>query len=100
MGSITIWALFALFGGICARYVSVIGFALTAVGIIALLAVTNALTEGGPFGAGRLVGGFVALQVGYFTGLVVLALTRHVARLVSKKDLRQVEKGDLHIHHD
>lgn len=100
MGSITIWALFALFGGICARYVSVIGFALTAVGIIALLAVTSAMTGGNTFGTGMLIGGFVALQVGYFAGLIALALTRHVARLLFKKDLRRVEKGDLHIHHD
>ena len=45
-------------------------------------------------------GAFVALQVGYFTGLVAIVLIRHAARLLFKKDLRRVEKGDLHIKHD
>lgn len=100
MGTITVWALFALFGGVCARYVSVIGFTLTALGIIALLAVMSALTGGDTFGVGALVGGFVALQVGYFAGLVTLVLVRHAMRLLFKKDLRRVEKSGLHINHD
>ncbi|KQQ26418.1 hypothetical protein ASF53_21025 [Methylobacterium sp. Leaf123] len=100
MGTITIWALFALFGGVCARYVSVIGFVLTALGIVAFLALMNALTGSDTFGAGVLAGGFVALQVGYFVGLLALVLARHLARLLFKKDLRPVEKGDLHIKHD
>lgn len=99
MGTITIWALFALFGGVCARYVSVIGFVLTALGIVAFLVVLNALTGSG-FGAGMFAGAFVALQVGYFTGLIAIVLLRHAARLLFKKDLRRVEKGDLHIKHD
>ncbi|MFJ7438102.1 hypothetical protein ACIQW5_10645 [Methylorubrum thiocyanatum] len=100
MGTITMWAVFALFGGVCARYVSVIGFTLTAIGIVALLALTGALTGSESFSAGMLLGGFVALQVGYFCGLVGLVLIRHTARLLFKKDMRRVEKADLHIHHD
>ncbi|MEG9502550.1 MAG: hypothetical protein MIN69_11935 [Methylorubrum extorquens] len=99
MGTITIWALFALFGGVCARYVSVIGFFLTALANVAFLVLMSVLTGSGTFGAGVLAGAFVAMQVGYFAGLVALALVRHVVRL-SRKDPRRVEKGDLHIKHD
>jgi hypothetical protein len=99
MGTITIWALFALFGGVCARYVSAIGFVLTALGSVALLALMGAVTGSGTVGWATLGYAFVAIQVGYFAGLVGFALVRHVARL-SRKDPRRVEKGDLHIKHD
>lgn len=98
MSTIEILALFVVFGAICARYVSVVGFALTAILIAAVVAVIPLLFDAG-VSVRMLIGTFIALQVGYFVGLVAAALFRHFSRLYAK-DPRQVEDGKLHVHHD
>ena len=64
-----ICALFALFGGICGVYVSVVGFAVTAAAIVLLLGSINSLIHG-PFHLPVLLLAFVVLQVGYFASAV------------------------------
>lgn len=76
-------ALFTVFGGVCACYVSVVGFALTAMVIVVLLGLLGAV-GGHHFGYGLLAGAFVCMQVGYVAGIVGTALTRHVRRLSAK----------------
>lgn len=98
MGTVGTWALFAVFGGVCALYVSVVGFVLSALAIVLLLGLVS-LLFGGVFTVWTLVIAFVALQVGYFVGLIGSTLFRHVSRL-SAKDPREVEEGDLTIKHD
>lgn len=54
--------LFGLFGIVCGFYVSVVGFAVTAVAIVSVLGVM-ALFVGGPMGGWMPAGAFVAMQV-------------------------------------
>ena len=89
--------LFALFGLVCGVYVSVVGFAVTAVAILVLLALV-AVFVGGPLGGWMPAAAFVAMQVGYFLCLAGTALLAYVRRL-SAPDPRRAER-DLHIHHE
>ncbi len=89
--------LFALFGLVCGVYVSVVGFAVTAVAIVAVLGLVAAFV-GGPFGGWMPAGAFVAMQVGYFLCLVGTAVIGHVRRQ-STRDSRRTERN-LHIHHE
>lgn len=89
--------LFALFGLVCGVYVSVVGFAVTAVAIASVLGLV-AVFIGGPLGGWMPAAAFVAMQVGYFLCLVGTALIDHVRRL-STRDPRRTER-DLHIHHE
>lgn len=96
MGTIGIGVLLTAFGAVCAFYVSVIGFALSAVAVVVLLALLN-LLMGGRFSAGAFVGGLVVLEVGYFIGIVACALIGHMRPLPAKEP-RPLE-GDL-LKHD
>jgi hypothetical protein len=96
MGTIGIGALLAAFGVVCAFYVSVVGFALSAVAVVVLLTLLN-LCVGGRFSAGLFVGGLVVMEVGYFVGIVACALIGH-ARPLPAKEARSLE-GDL-LKHD
>ncbi|MCJ2023422.1 hypothetical protein [Methylobacterium sp. J-067] len=89
--------LFGLFGIVCGFYVSVVGFAVTAVAIVSVLGVM-ALFVGGPMGGWMPAGAFVAMQVGYFLCLVGTAVVGHL-RGLSPKDSRRTQR-DLHIHHE
>lgn len=90
-------ALFTVFGGICACYVSVVGFALAALLIVVLLGLLGAV-GGHHFGYGVLAVAFVCMQVGYVSGIVGTALTRHVRRL-SAKGTSRIE-GQPHINQE
>lgn len=90
-------ALFTVFGVICAHYVSVVGFGVTALVIVVLLGLLGAVGVH-HFGSGVLAGAFVCMQVGYFIGIVGTALVRHVRRL-SAKDARPIE-GRPHINQE
>ena len=97
MGTIGIWALFAVFGAISARYVTIVGFAvsaLAAVGVLTLLA----LAAGTGLSAWVLGGSLVALEVGYAAGLVTSAVIGHAWPLPAKDP--PPLKGDLHVKHD
>lgn len=89
--------LFGLFGIVCGYYVSVVGFAVTAVAIVTVLGVL-AHFVGGPMGGWMPAWAFVALQVGYFLCVVGTALIGHVRRL-SPKGPRGTAR-DLHINHE
>lgn len=89
--------LFAAFGAICAYYVTVVGFGLTAVAVVLALGLLGAV-GGHQFGLGLLAGAFVTMQVGYVGGIMILALARHVRRL-STKDTRRIE-GEPHINQE
>lgn len=82
-------ALFGVFGALCAFYVSVVGFALTALVIIGALALASAAGLH-HFGAWLLLGSFVILQVGYVAGVIGIATARHMRRL-STKDSGRIE---------
>lgn len=85
MSSITMLMLFAVFGGICGFYLSVVGFAITAVSICLLVGLLSAAFQG-PFTATLLLALFVAQQVGFFLSLVGRALGTHVARLRARRE--------------
>ncbi|MCJ2010942.1 hypothetical protein [Methylobacterium sp. J-076] len=97
MGTTEILGLFAALGIVCGFYVTVVGFALTALAIVLVLAVAGAFV-GGLFGGWMMVGAFVAMQVGYVACVAGSALVGHVRRL-SQKDPRRAET-DLHINHE
>lgn len=97
MGTIEIWALLTVFGAVCAFSVTVIGFALTAVATLFLLGLFNVVI-GGNVTLGVLGGGLVALQIGYFAGIVASAVVGSLGQ-APRKDPTGL-KGDLHVKHD
>jgi hypothetical protein len=97
MATIGIWALFAVFGAVSALYVTVVGFALSAVAAVALLGLFSAVAGAG-LGVWTLGGSLIALQVGYVACIVAMAAIGHGSRL-PRKNPRRLE-GDLHIKHD
>lgn len=97
MATTGVLGLFGLFGIVCGFYVSVVGFALTALAIVTVIGVLSHFL-GGPLGGWMPVAAFVALQVGYFLSVVGTALVGHVRRL-SPKDPRRTAR-DLHINHE
>lgn len=90
-------ALFGVFGAVCAFYVSVVGFALTAVVIIGALGLAGAAGFH-HFGVWLLLGSFVILQVGYVAGVIGIAVAGHIRRL-STKDPSRI-KGERRINQE
>nr|WP_254803888.1 hypothetical protein [Methylobacterium sp.]USU34672.1 hypothetical protein NG677_23955 [Methylobacterium sp.] len=80
MSSITALAIFALFGGICGFYLSVVGFAITAIGVCLLVGIVSALL-GGPYTPLLLFGTFITQQVGFFVSVMGRAVAAHIQRL-------------------
>lgn len=72
--------LFAIFGCVCGFYLTVVGFAVTSIGIAVLLGIVNPVFVG-PFTPGFLVLAFFAQQMGY--GLTVIG--RGVAQSISRR---------------
>lgn len=97
METMGVLTLFGLFGIVCGVYVSVVGFAVTALAIVAVIGIA-AHFVGGPMGGWMPALAFVALQVGYVLCVVGTALIAHVRRL-SLKDPRRTAR-DLHINHE
>ncbi|MGC5781681.1 hypothetical protein [Methylobacterium sp. NFXW15] len=89
-------ALFGVFGVVCGLYVSVVGFAVTALAF-ALLLTLVAYLIGGLLGGWMPALAFLAMQVGYFLCLVGTALAIHVRGL--PKDARRTTRR-LHINHE
>ncbi|MET0259326.1 MAG: hypothetical protein ABW179_12180 [Methylobacterium sp.] len=85
MGSITMLMLFAIFGGICGFYLSVVGFAITALGICLLVGAVSAAFEG-PFTPLLLLALFVAQQVGFFLAMIGRAIAARGLRLRARPD--------------
>lgn len=96
MGNIQIMALCAIFGGVCALYVSVVGFTVSAIAVIGVLIVFSRLA-GGVYHAWAMVGAFVTLQAGYFICLVGLAVFGRMRKTVKQA---KSTKTDFHIDHD
>lgn len=84
LDNIQILALCVAFGGVCAFYVTAVGFILSALVMILILAGLTWIV-GMPSGVWTLAGAFVALQVGYFLGIVGTALAGSVSSTVTKE---------------
>lgn len=90
-------ALFGVFGVVCGLYVSIVGFAVTAL-VFALLLTLVAYVVGGLLGGWMPALAFLAMQVGYVLCLVGTALAIHV-RGLPKDDARRTTRR-LHINHE
>ncbi|MBB2964902.1 hypothetical protein [Methylobacterium sp. R2-1] len=88
MGTFAMLAFFTAFGCVCGFYVSVVGFAVTSLGIALLLGLTNPLFSG-PFTFGFLVLAVVAQQTGY--GLAVVG--RGAAHSLRRRPARTEATG-------
>lgn len=75
----TIFVLFAAFGVFCGFWLSIIGFAMTVIGLAVICAVMYSLLDGSSV-AWLLISAVVALQLGYFIAIVLRALVVHVSR--------------------
>lgn len=98
MSSVAILWLFAVFGGICGLYVSLIGFAITSIGICLLVGLVSTFA-GGPFTPLLLLGAFIAQQVGYSLAVVGRGIALHVWRL-RMHPRENAAKAELHADRD
>jgi hypothetical protein len=97
LANIEVLALCALFGGVCAFYVSAVGFVLSALVTVLILAGLNWFA-GGVASGWTLAGAFVTLQVGYFLGIVGTAVASSLTSAIAKGN---AEPGaDLHVDHE
>ena len=101
LANIEVLALCALFGGVCAFYVSAVGFVLSALVTVLILAGLNWFAggiAGGVASGWTLAGAFVTLQVGYFLGIVGTAVASSLTSAIAKGN---AEPGaDLHVDHE
>lgn len=97
MAHMQILALCVVFGGVCALYVTAVGFILSALVTVLILAGLNGFGEG-LAGGWMLVGAFLALQGGYFLGIVGSALVSSVSSAIARR--AREPRADLHIDHE
>lgn len=97
MGTIGILALFVAFGAMAARYVTIVGFCVSSLAILAVLALLD-LSVGLGLSLWTLGGCLVALEVGYAAGLLVSAVIGQTSHHASRRPVQDPPtlEGDLH----
>lgn len=80
MSAMTTLMLFAVFGVVCGFYLSIVGFAVTSIGICLVVGLASAIL-GGPFTPLLIFEAFVAQQVGFFIAVAGRAIALHLSRL-------------------
>ncbi|MEA1832101.1 hypothetical protein U8607_08395 [Methylobacterium durans] len=73
-------SLFAIFGALCGLWLTVVGIAVTTVGLIAICGLASYLL-GGPLTPMLLLWCAIALQAGYFVTLACKTIVLHVRRM-------------------
>lgn len=97
-GHYHVLALFAAFGMVSGFYVSVVGFVITSVVVIAVVAAASAVM-GSPFTIGSLILFYVMMQVGFFLAVVGRGLGGHVVRLRASRVMGSA-KSEFEAKHD
>lgn len=84
-----IFGLFAAFGAFCGLWLSIVGFAITIVGL-GVVCGTAGLLFGGSFTGLSIVYAIMALQLGYFASIAAMSLGKQILRSPSDS----AHKGD------
>ncbi|GJE31714.1 hypothetical protein [Methylobacterium oxalidis] len=92
-------SLFAIFGALCGLWLSVVGIAVTTVGLVAVCGLASYLL-GGPFTPLLLLGCAVSLQVGYFLTLAVKSVVLHVRRMRAAGKTVRKDQAPAEIRHE